>query len=159
MNFSIGVIGLKIANYINHDFQERRKVFHRKEANEAYRKNASYTQASKMPMLKILESLLSGETEKALFEKDTHASPISEISQTAAQVSSGNQEESDRLALNNLEYTGSNELLQNLHHRIDYHSDQASIEKTFNKAIASYKLQMQLAQIGLRNESSFSQTA
>ncbi|MFC7686599.1 hypothetical protein [Ureibacillus sp. GCM10028918] len=52
------------------NFEERKRVMQRKEANDAYKKNAIYTQANKNPMLKILEDLLSGKTDKELFERD-----------------------------------------------------------------------------------------
>ena len=54
----------------NGNFEERKRALQRKEANDAYKKNAIYTQAKKNPMLKILEDLLSGKTEKELFEND-----------------------------------------------------------------------------------------
>ncbi|KGR75884.1 hypothetical protein [Ureibacillus sinduriensis] len=54
----------------NSNFEERKRAMQRKEANDAYKKNAIYTQAKKNPMLKVLEDLLSGKTEKDLFEKD-----------------------------------------------------------------------------------------
>ncbi|PYF03977.1 hypothetical protein [Ureibacillus chungkukjangi] len=52
------------------NFEERKRAIQRKEANDAYKKNAIYTQDKKNPMLKILEDLLSGKTEKELFKND-----------------------------------------------------------------------------------------
>ncbi|QCR31330.1 hypothetical protein [Lysinibacillus sp. SGAir0095] len=54
----------------NGNFEERKRILQRKEANDAYKKNAIYTQAKKNPMLKVLEDLLSGKTEQELFKKD-----------------------------------------------------------------------------------------
>ncbi|WP_404427495.1 hypothetical protein LG296_03900 [Ureibacillus chungkukjangi] len=54
----------------NGNFEERKRAIQRKEANDAYKKNAIYTQAKKNPMLKILEDLLSGKTEKELFKNN-----------------------------------------------------------------------------------------
>ncbi len=65
-----GVMSMRISALNNDYFEERRRVLQRKEANDAYKKNAIYTQAKKNPMLKILEDLLSGKTEKELFEKN-----------------------------------------------------------------------------------------
>jgi len=66
-----GVISMKISALLTNDhFEERRRILQRKEANDAYKKNALYTQSKKNPMLKILEDLLSGKTEKELFEKE-----------------------------------------------------------------------------------------
>lgn len=66
-----GVINMRISALQNNGhFDEQRRVLQRKEAKDAYKKNALYTQTKKNAMLKILEDLLSGKTEKELFEKD-----------------------------------------------------------------------------------------
>lgn len=62
---------MRVSDFLlNNNFEERKRVMQRKEANDAYKKNSIYTQAKKNPMLKVLEDLLSGKTEKDLFEKD-----------------------------------------------------------------------------------------
>lgn len=62
---------MKISSFLNYygDFEERKRILQRKEMNNAYKKNATYTQKDKNSMLEILKSLLSGKTEKELFEQ------------------------------------------------------------------------------------------
>ncbi|MDN4492023.1 hypothetical protein [Ureibacillus aquaedulcis] len=71
---------MRVSSFLlnNSNFEERKRIMQRKEANDAYKKNALYTQAKKNPMLKVLEDLLSGKTEKELFEKDQDLNEASE---------------------------------------------------------------------------------
>ena len=65
---------MKIANLqqgTNIDFENRKKAFVRKEMDQAYKKSAKYADALKNPLLIALENLLSGKTDKELFEADT----------------------------------------------------------------------------------------
>lgn len=52
------------------ELDERKRSQLRKEASEVYKKHAQYTDASKNPMLKVLENLLSGKTEKDMLIQD-----------------------------------------------------------------------------------------
>lgn len=52
------------------ELDERKRSQLRKEASEVYKKHAQYTGASKNPMLKVLENLLSGKTEKDMLIQD-----------------------------------------------------------------------------------------
>lgn len=52
------------------ELEERKRSQLRKEAGEAYKKHAQYTDPSKNPLLKVLENLLSGKTEKDLLTQD-----------------------------------------------------------------------------------------
>lgn len=54
-------------NENNAKLYERKRSLQRKEVTDTYKKNASYTQAAKNPVLAILENLLSGKTEKELY--------------------------------------------------------------------------------------------
>lgn len=59
---------MKIAQLVigtNQNLENRKRVLQRREAGDAYKKNAQY-QAKKNPMLEVLENLLSGKTEKDL---------------------------------------------------------------------------------------------
>ncbi|MEK5079152.1 hypothetical protein MKX73_09555 [Solibacillus sp. FSL W7-1436] len=55
---------------ISSESEERKRSQLRKEAGEAYKKHAQYTDPSKNPLLKVLENLLSGKTEKDLLMQD-----------------------------------------------------------------------------------------
>lgn len=57
----------------NPDLEDRKRSQQRKEVGEVYKKHAQYAGASKNPMLKALENLLSGQTEKELHEADAAA--------------------------------------------------------------------------------------
>lgn len=62
---------MRISNNLNNgDFEERRRAMQRREANNAYKKNATYMQVNTNKVLEILQNLLSGKTEKELFELD-----------------------------------------------------------------------------------------
>jgi len=52
------------------DFEQRKLQLARRDMDQAYKKNAKYTNATKNPMLLVLENLLSGKTEKELHAKD-----------------------------------------------------------------------------------------
>ncbi|MEK4228250.1 putative metalloprotease CJM1_0395 family protein [Solibacillus sp. FSL H8-0538] len=81
---------MKIASLIHHvgaDFEDRKRALQRKEMGEAYKKNAKYVDANKNPMLKALENLLSGKT-----EKDLHAADI-EAKEQSAQELAGNDKQ------------------------------------------------------------------
>lgn len=54
----------------NIDWEEKKRAVQRKTAGEAYKKHAKYTDASKKQVLRVLENLLSGKTEKDLREAD-----------------------------------------------------------------------------------------
>lgn len=49
--------------------QNRKKIMHRKEAGDAYRKNAMYFQPKKNPLLLELENLLLGRTDQKLYDQ------------------------------------------------------------------------------------------
>lgn len=70
----------------NSKFDVRKRSLQRKEVADTYKKNASYTQANKNPMLEILNNLISGKTEKDIFENQE-----SSIAQTESngQLNSG----------------------------------------------------------------------
>lgn len=57
----------------NPDLEDRKRSQQRKEVGEVYKKHAKYADANKNPMLKALENLLSGKTEKELHEADAVA--------------------------------------------------------------------------------------
>lgn len=62
---------MRISHFLNEhnvNLEERKRVMQRKEMSETYKKNASFLQASKNPMLEMLENLLSGKTEKEMHE-------------------------------------------------------------------------------------------
>ncbi|MEK4384651.1 hypothetical protein MKZ25_02490 [Solibacillus sp. FSL W7-1464] len=59
-----------LARGFNSEMDERKRTQLRKEAGEVYKKHAQYTNPSKNPLLKVLENLLSGKTEKDLLEQD-----------------------------------------------------------------------------------------
>lgn len=50
------------------DFEKRRLQLARREMDQSYKKNAKYIDPTKNPMLRVLEDLLSGKTEKELNE-------------------------------------------------------------------------------------------
>ena len=52
------------------NFEQRKLQQARRDMDQAYKKNAKYTNAAKNPMLLGLENLLSGKTEKELLERD-----------------------------------------------------------------------------------------
>ncbi|MER2108898.1 MAG: putative metalloprotease CJM1_0395 family protein [Solibacillus sp.] len=65
---------MKIASLMSNmslDFEERKRALQRKEAESTYKKNASYSDPKKNPMLEVLENLLSGKTEKELHAADS----------------------------------------------------------------------------------------
>ncbi|MER2192755.1 MAG: putative metalloprotease CJM1_0395 family protein [Solibacillus sp.] len=65
---------MKIASLMSNmslDFEERKRALQRKEAESTYKKNASYSDPKKNPMLEVLENLLSGKTDKELHAADT----------------------------------------------------------------------------------------
>ena len=59
-----------LARGFSSELDERKRSQLRKEAGEAYKKHAQYTDPSKNPLLKVLENLLSGKTEKDLLTQD-----------------------------------------------------------------------------------------
>ena len=59
-----------LARSFSSELDERRRSQLSKEAGEVYKKHAQYTDPSKNPLLKVLENLLSGKTEKDLLEND-----------------------------------------------------------------------------------------
>ncbi|RHW40094.1 hypothetical protein D1B33_04410 [Lysinibacillus yapensis] len=168
---------MKISSLINSDFQERKKIFQRKEANEAYKKNAIYTQVNNNPVIKILEDLLSGETEKELFEKDSTAakkeihdysttidSSSPEILQSMAQIGSSEESDENRLASNRFDFSEAETQRMNgngySEFSLNESLEKAIFQKTYNKAISTYKLHMQLAQNGYSaGQTTFSQIA
>lgn len=69
---------MKIASLMSNmslDFEERKRALQRKEAESTYKKNATYADPKRNPMLEVLENLLSGKTEKEL-----HAAEHAELS-------------------------------------------------------------------------------
>ncbi|MGE7111381.1 hypothetical protein [Lysinibacillus sp. NPDC047702] len=68
---------MKISSLIEHErisTSNRKKVLQRKEAGDAYRKNALYFQPKKNPLLQELESLLLGQKDLDLFEQQKEES-------------------------------------------------------------------------------------
>ena len=62
---------MRVSNNLNNgDFEERRRAMQRREATNAYKKNATYNQVTTNKVLEILQNLLSGKTEKELFDQD-----------------------------------------------------------------------------------------
>ncbi|MFS0876580.1 hypothetical protein [Solibacillus isronensis] len=59
-----------LARGFSSELDERRRSQLRKEAGEVYKKHAQYTDPKKNPLLKALENLLSGKTEKDLLTQD-----------------------------------------------------------------------------------------
>lgn len=59
-----------LARGFSSELDERKRSQLRKEAGEAYKKHAQYTDPKKNPLLKALENLLSGKTEKDLLTQD-----------------------------------------------------------------------------------------
>lgn len=59
-----------LARGFSSELDERKRSQLRKEASEVYKKHAQYTDASKNPLLKVLENLLSVKTEKDLLTQD-----------------------------------------------------------------------------------------
>lgn len=59
-----------LARGFSSELDERKHSQLRKEAGEAYKKHAQYTDPKKNPLLKALENLLSGKTEKDLLTQD-----------------------------------------------------------------------------------------
>lgn len=59
-----------LARGFSSQLDERKRSQLRKEAGEAYKKHAQYTDPSKNPLLKVLENLLSGKAEKDLQTQD-----------------------------------------------------------------------------------------
>ncbi|MGE7983081.1 hypothetical protein [Solibacillus sp. NPDC093137] len=59
-----------LARRFSPELDDRKRSQLRKEAGEAYKKHAQYTDPSKNPLLKVLENLLSGKTEKDLLTQD-----------------------------------------------------------------------------------------
>ncbi|MER2154172.1 MAG: hypothetical protein ABS917_08275 [Solibacillus sp.] len=59
-----------LARGFSSELDERKRSQLRKEAGEVYKKHAQYTDPSKNPLLKVLENLLSGKTEKDLLTQD-----------------------------------------------------------------------------------------
>lgn len=168
----------------NDNFEERRRVLLRKEANDAYKKNAVYTQATKNPMLKILEGLLSGKTEKELFEKEQ---PVlnEELNAVTPEMNDGNQsmiespqkEMTSELMLQSMEAASDQEENVNripyeqfdfldfellappagrnaLNHHKNKSYESMVFEKTYTKAVSSYTYHMQIAQNGFTAEQS-----
>ena len=83
---------MKIAQLMtgtNQDLENRKRTLQRREAGDAYKKNAQY-QAKKNPMFEVLENLLSGKTEKDLHAADQakkeFGTPISEQSEVKAEI-------------------------------------------------------------------------
>lgn len=65
---------MKLASLMSNmslDFEERKRQVQRKEAESTYKKNATYSDPKKNPMLEVLENLLSGKTEKELHATDS----------------------------------------------------------------------------------------
>lgn len=64
---------MKLSNVIEQErqsaFYNRKKILQRKEAGDAYRKNAQYFQPKKNPILLELENLLLGRTDQDLYEQ------------------------------------------------------------------------------------------
>ncbi|MEK4530393.1 hypothetical protein [Solibacillus sp. FSL K6-1554] len=59
-----------LARGFSSELDERRRFQLRKEAGEVYKKHAQYTDPSKNPLLRVLENLLSGKTDKDLLKSD-----------------------------------------------------------------------------------------
>ena len=169
----------------NGNFEERKRILQRKEANEAYKKNSIYTQAKKNPMLKILEDLLTGKTEKELFENDQvllnegneNTAPIEKkdeavLSQSRAEVvlsketmlqakievASDQDENTNRISSINFDQILSSEWLTKSTDTVESirpfnkSFESLILDKTYTKAISSYKHQMQLVQNGYQLE-------
>lgn len=69
--FKNGGTWVRVSNNLNNgDFEERRRAMQRREATNAYKKNATYNQVTTNKVLEILQNLLSGKTEKELFDQD-----------------------------------------------------------------------------------------
>jgi hypothetical protein len=71
---------MKISNSMEQDRissqYNRKKILQRKEAGDAYRKNAMYFQPKKNPLLLELENLLLGRTDQDLYEQQEKAKEI-----------------------------------------------------------------------------------
>lgn len=66
--------------------QSRKKIIQRKEAGDAYRKNAMYFQPKKNPLLLELENLLLGRTDQKLYEQQQEdANEVTSQQQTIMQ--------------------------------------------------------------------------
>lgn len=73
---------MKIASLMSNmslDFEERKRALQRKEAESTYKKNATYSNPKKNPMLDVLENLLSGKTEKDLHAADNATKRYSKL--------------------------------------------------------------------------------
>lgn len=158
---------MRIASLLNEgsmNINERKRIMQRKEMNEAYKKNVSYNQASKKAALEILENLLSGKTEKELFDNDhvslneenenveaesTEALTNSLLSET--EVASTEDESYDPFSDEQFEFTIPDRFLQSFNRDVNGDTKQLAsllFERTYNKAVSTYTYQMQLAQQG-----------
>lgn len=71
---------MKIASLMGRmslDFEDRKRALQRREAESTYKKNATYSDPKKNPMLEVLENLLSGKTEKELHAADKDYAKLS----------------------------------------------------------------------------------
>ena len=74
---------MKIASLMGNmslDFEERKRALQRREAESTYKKNATYTDPQKNPMLEVLENLLSGKAEKELHAADIAGKDYTKLS-------------------------------------------------------------------------------
>ncbi|HWK21764.1 MAG TPA: hypothetical protein VNS08_01920 [Ureibacillus sp.] len=163
---------MRVSGFQNNDnFEERKRALQRKEANNAYKKNTAYSKAIKNPVFEILQNLLSGKTEKELFEnertlvdevkenitKDVNKEGISIeglsselIRQFSVEPQSDDIEKVNRFPKEQFDFSVP----------LNSSLNSQSFVKTYKKAVSSYTYQMQLAQNNFKmEESNFSHIA
>lgn len=127
---------MKISNSMEQDRissqYNRKKILQRKEAGDAYRKNAMYFQPKKNPLLLELENLLLGRTDQDLYEQQEKAKEITpqqqaiieDLQQTEANVrahehaykSGTPTDHVASSAVSNLEQNDTLQILEQVHH-------------------------------------------
>lgn len=162
------VMRMRIASLLNEssiNMDERKRIMQRKGMNDAYKKNASYTQKNKTEMLEILSNLITGKTEKELFENDNVSLNKdldnvqgdfieNYLSSTKSEVASDEGESFDLFSDEQFEFTIPERFMQGLNRNEDNNlidgkdSKNVIFERKFKKAISVYTYQMQLAQNG-----------
>lgn len=157
---------MRIASLLNEgniNMDERKRIMQRKEMNDAYKKNASYTQKNTSAMLEILENLITGKTEKELFENDNvtlnkDLESVQEdtienyLSPVKNEVASSGDDGFASFSDEQFEFVIPERFMQSFNRNFERvggeQLENIIFERTYNKAVSTYTYHMQLAQNG-----------
>lgn len=155
----------------NIDWEEKKRAVQRKTAGDAYKKHANYTDASKKQVVRVLENLLSGKTEKDLREADVAVQEgflqtsiatkgrleVNEVMQQAQVQQTDNAYEKDKaisFAERDLAYDSPerfpNDVKRNSQKQIIFGKEVEDLlfQRTYNKAVEKYTSHIAMVKAG-----------